>query len=96
MGGIKKMTKLPGAVFCVSVIEDNLAIKEAKNKGIPIVALCDTNVSSEGIEFPIPANEDAVSSLRLMMGYIVKAVLEGKGKSKNEKTEAKKNEGGKL
>jgi small subunit ribosomal protein S2 len=78
MGGIKNMTKLPGVIFITGVIEDKLAIKEAIIKKIPMVGLVDTNVNPEKIDFPIPANEDAVSSLKLLTAYIVKAVLEGK------------------
>lgn len=90
MGGIKNMTRVPGAIFCASVIEDNLAIKEARAKKIPVIALCDTNVSPEGIDYPIPANEDAVSSIRLLLGYMAKAVLDGRAKIKKipEKKEA--------
>lgn len=78
MGGIKNMTKLPGAIFVTGIIEDNLAIQEARIKNIPIIALADTNVDPGKIDYPIPANEDAVSSLRLMIAYITKAVIEGK------------------
>jgi small subunit ribosomal protein S2 len=78
MGGIKNMTKLPGAVFALSVIDDNLAIKEARAKNIPVIALVDSNASPDNINYPIPANEDAVSSIRLMLAYAVKAVLDGK------------------
>jgi small subunit ribosomal protein S2 len=80
MGGIKNMSKLPGAIFVTGVIEDNLAIQEARRKKIPIIALADTNVDPGLIDYPIPANEDAVSSLRLMLAYVAKAVLEGKKK----------------
>ncbi len=80
MGGIKNMKELPGAIFVTGVNEDNLAIKEAQKAGVPIIALVDTNVDSSGIEFPIPANEDAVSSLRLLTGYICQAFLSGKSK----------------
>lgn len=82
MGGIKNMEKLPGAVLVSSTLEDNLAIKEAAVKGIPVIALVDTNSNPEGVAYPIPANEDAVSSLKLMLGYLAKAVLEGKEKQK--------------
>lgn len=78
MGGIKNMSKLPGAVFVTGVNEDKLAIKEAKKMGIPIIGLVDTNVNPEDVDYPIPANEDAVSALKLMVAYITKAVLEGK------------------
>jgi small subunit ribosomal protein S2 len=91
MGGIKNMIKLPGAIFAISTIEDSLAIKEAQVRGIPVVALVDTNVDPAHVDYPIPANEDAVSSLKLLLGYIGKAIMEGKGKRLSaEKTEEKK------
>jgi len=80
MGGIKNMTKLPAAILVTGVIEDNLAVKEAKKKKIPIIALVDTNVDPGEIDFPIPANEDAVSSLRIMLAYICQTVLKAKEK----------------
>lgn len=94
MGGIKEMTKLPGAIFVVGTIEDDLAVKEAAIKNIPVVALVDSNVNPERITYPIPANEDAISSIKLMLAYVVKAVLEGKdnaitAKAKEEKEKAK-------
>jgi small subunit ribosomal protein S2 len=82
MGGIKNMPKLPGAVFLTGVIEDNLALKEAKIKKIPIIALVDTNVDPEDVDYKIPANEDAVSSLQLMLAHIGQSVLKGKAKIK--------------
>jgi small subunit ribosomal protein S2 len=78
MGGIKNMIKFPGAVFAVSAHDDSLAIKEARAKNIPVIALIDTNSDPFEVDYPIPANDDAVSSLRLILGYICKAVLEGK------------------
>ncbi|HCP09015.1 MAG TPA: 30S ribosomal protein S2 [Candidatus Moranbacteria bacterium] len=80
MGGIKNMTKLPGAIFVTGVQEDDLAIQEARKKNIPIIALVDTNVDPTIVDYPIPANEDAVSSLRLMVAYVCKAVIDGKDK----------------
>lgn len=82
IGGIKNMTKLPAAIFVTGVIEDDLAIKEAVKRNIPVIALVDTNVDPKNVDYPIPANEDAVSSLRLMIAYITKAVLTGKEKAK--------------
>lgn len=81
MGGMKEMTKLPGAIFIASTIEDSIALDEAVIKNIPIIALVDTNVDPTKVDYPIPANEDAVSSLKLMVSYIVKAVLDGKEKA---------------
>jgi small subunit ribosomal protein S2 len=89
MGGIKEMHKLPGAIFVVGVIEDNLAIKEAKKKGIPVIALVDTNVNPDQVDYPVPANEDAVSSIRLMLSYIVKTILEAKNNIVAEPKEKK-------
>jgi small subunit ribosomal protein S2 len=81
MGGIKNMIRVPDLIFALSVIDDNLAIKEAQAKNIPVVALVDTNVDPDGIDYPIPANEDAVSSIALMLAYVSKAVMEGKEKA---------------
>jgi small subunit ribosomal protein S2 len=80
MGGIKNMTKMPGAVFVASVSDDKLPIREAQAKNIPVIALVDTNADPTGIDYPVPANEDAVSSLRLLLAYVAGAVLEGKEK----------------
>jgi small subunit ribosomal protein S2 len=76
VGGIKDMAELPGAVFVTDVKEDGLAVKEARKAGIPVVALVDTNNDPTQVDYPIPANDDAVSSVRLMLSYICKAVVE--------------------
>jgi len=76
MGGIKNMVELPGAIFATSVKEDGLAIAEAKKLGIPVVAIADTNVDPSQIDYPIPANDDAISSLRLILAYAYKAITE--------------------
>jgi small subunit ribosomal protein S2 len=89
MGGIKNMYGLPGAVFVASVIDDNLAIKEAKNKNIPVIAIADSNVDPADVDYIIPANDDAVSALKIIMSYVVKTVLEAKVK-KNVLPEEKK------
>lgn len=85
MGGIKYMDRLPGAIFVTGVVEDNLAIKEARIKNIPVIALADTNIDPRDIDYIIPANEDAVSSLKILMAYVVKAVLAAKQKVVVEK-----------
>lgn len=76
MGGIKNMADLPGVVFAASIKEDNLAIMEAKKMGIPVIAIADTNVDPSYIDFPIPANDDAISSLKLILAYVYKAIQE--------------------
>lgn len=76
MGGIKNMMDLPGAVFAASIKEDGLAIAEAKKLGIPVVAIADTNTNPSDIDYPIPANDDAISSLKLILTYAYKAIVE--------------------
>jgi small subunit ribosomal protein S2 len=74
MGGIKEMEVLPAAIFVTDVIEDELAIKEAIKMKIPVIALVDTNVNPAQVNYPIPSNDDAVSSLKLMLGYVCRAM----------------------
>lgn len=76
MGGIKNMVELPGAVFAASIKEDSLAITEAKKMGIPVIAVADTNVDPSIVDFPIPANDDAISSLKLILSYVYKTIKE--------------------
>jgi len=73
-GGIKEMTKYPDALFVLDIQEDGLAVKEAKMKGIPVVALCDTNTDPSSVDYPIPSNDDASSALKLMVGAVVKVL----------------------
>lgn len=76
MGGIKNMAELPGVVFASSVKDDALAITEAQKMGIPVIAVADTNTNPLKINYPIPANDDAISSLRLILSYVCKAIIE--------------------
>ncbi|NTV41249.1 MAG: 30S ribosomal protein S2 [Candidatus Moranbacteria bacterium] len=76
MGGIKLMTELPGAIFAASIKEDKLAIVEARKMGVPVIAIADTNTDPSQIDYPIPANDDAISSLRLILSYVFKAIKE--------------------
>lgn len=70
-GGIKKMLKLPDALLVVDVKKEKLAIKEAKVKNIPVIGICDTDGDPTDLEYIIPANDDAISSLKLVLGSIV-------------------------
>lgn len=76
MGGIKNMIELPAAVFATSAKEDSLAIAEAKKLKIPVIAITDTNTNPSDIDYPIPANDDAISSLRLILTYVYKTIIE--------------------
>jgi small subunit ribosomal protein S2 len=73
-GGIKEMTKLPDALLVVDTHKEKLAVKEARMKEIPVVGLCDTNADPTIIDYPIPSNDDAISSLKLILGTIVKVL----------------------
>jgi len=81
-GGIKDLNGKPGAVFVIDAIGDINAIKEAKVIGVPVVALVDTNADPTGIDYVIPANDDAIKGVKLLLTYVSAAIEEGKGKSK--------------
>ncbi len=92
-GGVYNMEKLPDAVFIVDTHKEDLAVKEAARCSIPVVGIVDTNADPTFIDYPIPANDDAVGSLKLIIEYITQAWVEGKNakeKSKSEKPKAKK------
>jgi small subunit ribosomal protein S2 len=74
MGGIAQMSSLPGAIFVTDAEADKIAIREANIVGVPVIALVDTNVNPEGVTYPIPANDDAVSSLTVMLAHVCKAL----------------------
>lgn len=72
MGGISDMKELPGAIFVTDADADHLAIREANSVGITVVSLVDTNVNPKGIAYPIPANDDAISSLKVILAHVCK------------------------
>ncbi len=74
MGGIKEMEELPGAIFIVDIKTDEIALKEAMKAGVPVIAMVDTNVNPENVDYPIPANDDAVSSIKLILEYFGTAI----------------------
>ncbi len=73
-GGIKNLSKRPDALLIVDTYKEKLAVKEARMKSIPVVGLCDTNADPSLIDYPIPTNDDAISSLMLILGTIVKVL----------------------
>lgn len=78
LGGIKDMPKMPGALFVVDPKKERIAIAEAKKLGIPVVATVDTNCDPDEIDFPIPANDDAIRAVKLLTGKMADAILEGR------------------
>lgn len=85
VGGIKDLEKIPDVLFVIDVKKEGTAIKEAKIKNVPVVAMCDTNVNPETVEYPIPANDDATKSIELIASLVSEAVKEGKKSAPKEK-----------
>lgn len=83
-GGIKEMNGAPGAVIVVDVLADDNAVKEANKLGIPVVAVVDSNADPSVATYAIPANDDAIKSLQLLVDYFKQAVAEGVASRKAE------------
>jgi len=94
VGGIKNMNELPGAVFIADVKESGIVIREARKAGIPIVGVVDTNADPSVIDYPIPANDDAISSLRYLLARVGQELskVEEKGAPEAEVTPASQKE----
>ena len=84
LGGIRHMNGLPDLLFIVDIMRESTAVHEANLKGIPIVAMVDTNCNPSNIDYVIPANDDAIRAIKLMVGKVANAVLEGKAMRKEE------------
>ncbi len=78
LGGIKDMRRLPGAIFVVDTRKEHTAVLEARRLEIPVIALADTNCDPDEMDFPIPANDDAIRAVRLLCTKIADAALEGR------------------
>lgn len=80
LGGIKEMTEKPGALFVIDVGKESIAVNEAKRVGVPVVALVDTDCNPTDIDYPIPGNDDAIRSIRLVTAHMADAYIEGKNR----------------
>ena len=76
LGGIKEMKELPGCIFIIDTHKEQIAVAEARRMGIPIIAVVDTNCNPEGIDFPIPGNDDAIRAISLFTSIIANAVID--------------------
>lgn len=96
-GSIKNMKAIPSAIFVVDVCNEHIAIREALRLGIPIFAMCDTNANPKNIDFIIPANDDATTSIDVIIGAMAEAIKEGSMERKiavaDEKAAAQQAEG---
>lgn len=76
--GLKALDRLPGAIFVIDPVREATAVAEAQRVRIPVIALIDTNGNPDGIDYPIPGNDDALRSIRLVASLIANAVMEGR------------------
>ena len=82
LSGVVEMTRLPGALFVIDIKKEEIAVKEAKRLGIPVFAIVDTNCDPSTVDYPIPANDDAIKSIQTITKVIADAVIEGAEKTK--------------
>lgn len=87
LSGVVEMTRLPGALYIVDIKKEEIAVNEARRLGIPVFAIIDTNCDPSLVDYPIPANDDAIKSIQTITKLFADAVLEG-----NERTAARREE----
>jgi small subunit ribosomal protein S2 len=78
LGGIKTMRKLPDAIFVIDPKQEEIAVKEARKLGIPVIAVIDTNCDPDMVDYKVPGNDDAIRAIRLFCASIADAINEGK------------------
>ncbi|MDD5726002.1 MAG: 30S ribosomal protein S2 [Patescibacteria group bacterium] len=78
VGGIQDMTRIPDAIFIQDIHKDKTALAEAVRRGIKVIAICDSNVNPKDVDYPIPANDDAVKAITLIVGLVGQACKQGK------------------
>lgn len=92
MGGFKEMTSLPGALFIIDPTKEKIALNEAQKVGVKLVATVDTNCNPDGIDYIVPANDDAIKAIKVICSRIADAVLEGKMLAEAENNKAPESE----
>jgi small subunit ribosomal protein S2 len=88
LAGVRNLKNLPDLIFIVDVLREHTAVHEANLKGIPVIALVDTNCDPRGVDYVIPSNDDAIRAIKLLVGKIADAVIEGKAMNKDAEIEA--------
>ena len=88
LSGIENMGGVPDTIFIVDLKQEHIALQEARRLKIPVVAIVDTNCDPDGIDYPIPGNDDAIRAIRLMSGKMADAVLEGRAEYESRQAEA--------
>lgn len=89
LSGLTTLNKMPQAVFILDLKNDKTALAEARKKGVPVIAICDSNVNPEMVDYPIPANDDATKSITLLLNFLAAAVNEGKKQAEAKMLAAK-------
>ena len=84
LDGLRDLKKLPSLIFIVDVMREETAVLEANAKNIPVIALVDTNCNPKGVDYVIPSNDDAIRAIKLLVGKMADAVLEGKSMRKDD------------
>merc|ERR1711935_599407 len=77
LGGIKNMSGLPDAIFIIDTNKESIAVSEANNLNIPVIAICDSNSNPTGVDYPIPGNDDALRAISLYCDLVAASVLTG-------------------
>jgi len=88
LGSIADLTRLPAAIFIVDIVKEHIAVAEAKRLGIPTFAIVDTNADPNKVDYAIPANDDASTSIKLIMDIVCKSIAEGLDERKIDKDKA--------
>jgi small subunit ribosomal protein S2 len=78
LGGIKGMRKLPDAIFVIDPKQEEIAVKEARKLGVPVIAVIDSNCDPDLVDYKVPGNDDAIRAIRLFCSVIADAIIEGK------------------
>jgi small subunit ribosomal protein S2 len=89
-GGVKELANKPGAIYITDILSDKNAVLEARKLKIPIVAIVDTNADPTLVDYPIPANDDAIKTIQLITDYVAETISSGKAKSKKTADKADK------
>ncbi|MFH0776779.1 MAG: 30S ribosomal protein S2 [Patescibacteria group bacterium] len=87
LSGIEKLEKKPDVLFVLDAVRDKIALREAKKCGIPVVAVCDSNADPSLVDFPIPANDDAVKAIQLILNEVHEAIERGQKSPAEKKSE---------
>jgi small subunit ribosomal protein S2 len=82
LGGVKNVSKIPDAIFVLDAVRDNIVIKEANRRGVPVVAIVDSNANPEEVTYPIPGNDDAIKSIKFFLAQLSAAIKGAKSAKK--------------